>query len=96
MSKKYVVGCWFEFWRQNVVKMDGCWLWIGPLDRDGYGKTSIFGKSEAVHRLSLEASRGSVAPGLVVDHLCRVKNCVNPYISRLTIFKGERGGAAHK
>jgi len=52
-----------------------CWLWEGRLDKDGYG---IFGKIRA-HRWSYEVFREEIPRGLQIDHLCRVRNCVNPW-----------------
>lgn len=57
----------------------GCWLWSGPIDGDGYGSFTFGGsRGRRAHRWSYEAHRGTIASGLVVDHLCRVRSCVNP------------------
>ena len=52
----------------------GCWLWTGYLDRTGYGRAS----SAWAHRLFYEAHVGPIPDGLYVDHLCEVRQCVNP------------------
>ena len=56
-----------------------CWLYTGKLD-DGYGKMlPTNGKAKRyVHVLSYELHIGSVPQGLELDHLCRVRNCINP------------------
>ena len=69
------------------VTESGCWLWTGRIDRGGYGAISInrnkyplrpcFIKARA-HRVSYEAFRGEIPSGLTLDHLCRVRCCVNP------------------
>jgi hypothetical protein len=59
------------------IKRDesGCWLWTGAIASNGYGWLH---KSSA-HRLVYEAVTGlSVPKGLDIDHLCRVRRCVNP------------------
>lgn len=56
----------------------GCWLWTGPYHLKGYGHFSIGGKCVMAHRFSYEAERGAIPTGLVLDHLCEVKECVNP------------------
>lgn len=52
----------------------GCWLWTGSLNAAGYGK---HGKKVA-HRVVYELLVGPIPPGLQMDHLCRVRRCVNP------------------
>jgi hypothetical protein len=57
------------------VDGNGCWIWTGPLDRDGYGKMSM---GTGAHRKFYEHYVGPIPAGLTIDHLCRVKACVNP------------------
>jgi hypothetical protein len=52
----------------------GCWLWLGRLNPKGYG---WFGKMGA-HRYAYTAVKGAIPKGLQIDHLCRVRCCVNP------------------
>ncbi|CAB4171819.1 HNH nuclease [uncultured Caudovirales phage] len=55
----------------------GCWLWLGMLDKRGYGKTGIGGRTLAASRLSYTAF--VCEPGeLLVLHKCDVRSCVNP------------------
>lgn len=63
----------------------GCWLFTGA-DRngDGYGAFNVGDKSEgtyrlrSAHRVSYEIFVGPIPEGLHLDHLCRVRCCVNP------------------
>lgn len=55
----------------------GCWLWIGATT-NGYGVTSLNGVLYRAHRVFFEATHGPVKMGLQIDHLCRVRSCVNP------------------
>lgn len=56
----------------------GCWLWVGRVGPNGYGMTSVNGKNVNAHRAAYESLVGPVPPGLQLDHLCRVRCCVNP------------------
>jgi len=72
-----------DMWTTGRIKVDhaGCWLWTGWRDRDGYGRIRLcgrHGKTIGVHRLSYQAVHGEIPKGLVLDHLCRNKACVNP------------------
>jgi hypothetical protein len=57
---------WFDD-RAMPEPNSGCWIWIGGRNPRGYG----------LHRGSWESARGPIAPGLVIDHLCRNTWCVN-------------------
>lgn len=57
----------------------GCWEWAGRLTRDGYGRVRIGqNKVTGAHRASYQMTYGPIPDGLVIDHLCRVRHCVNP------------------
>ena len=56
----------------------GCWLWIKSRTSEGYGQLSVGGVGRHVHRLMWTHLRGPIPEGLVIDHLCRVRHCVNP------------------
>jgi len=64
------------FWAK-VNKTGSCWLWMACTLR-GYGQYSFGGKNYRSHRLSWEEVNGPIQKGLQIDHLCRVRNCVNP------------------
>lgn len=55
--------------------VDECIPWQGAMDRYGYGKTA--GGRVTAHRAVYEAVSGVVPAGLVLDHICRVRDCVN-------------------
>jgi hypothetical protein len=57
---------------------DGCWLWFGPKNQQGYGRIKIKGKMFGAHRLMYEYFYG-VHPGKwKVCHTCDVPSCVRP------------------
>lgn len=55
-----------------------CWLWVGCVLQTGYGQFRL-GKMRPAHRVSYEHYRGEIPKGLTLDHLCRIRNCVNPW-----------------
>lgn len=54
-----------------------CLLWTGYLNERGYG-TFRDGKMHRAHRWIYERWVGPIPGGLELDHLCRVRHCVNP------------------
>lgn len=65
-----------------------CWLWQGGTNNSGYGSISIKGILSGTHRVSYELLVGPIPDGLVIDHLCRTRLCVNPNDMEL-VTKGE-------
>jgi len=57
---------------------DGCWLWTGYLDGEGYGRIFLRGAHWQVHKLVYELMVGSVPPDCVLHHRCHHKHCCNP------------------
>lgn len=55
-----------------------CLLWTSRLTDRGYGVFSVGGKSKRAHRWLYERWVGPIPEGLELDHLCRVRHCVNP------------------
>jgi hypothetical protein len=70
---------------KKVIHLDnGCWLWLGPFDRHGYPKYGV--KSKLAHRLVFKLFGGELQQGLTLDHLCRIKKCVNPdHLEQVTV-----------
>jgi len=85
-----------RFW-SSIVKTDSCWLWIGTVNSTGYGYFQTGGrgtKKARAHRYAYEFLVGPIPKGLVLDHLCRVKICVNPehlqpVTQRENVLRGE-------
>jgi len=61
-----------------VCHKTGCWLWVAGKHPSGYGLSTIDGKTTGAHRVSYTHYVGEVPNGLELDHLCRVRHCVNP------------------
>jgi hypothetical protein len=56
----------------------GCWLWTASLFRNGYAQFTDKRVNQGAHRWAYKHFVGSVPDGLHLDHLCRVRHCVNP------------------
>ena len=87
-----------RFWAK-VHKTDSCWLWTGSLSR-GYATFSHGGRRYSVHRFAYELLVGPIPKGLVIDHLCRVRHCVNidhleVVTQRVNILRGVGAPANH-
>ena len=52
-----------------------CWIWTLRRNGHGYGLAE---PKRLAHRLYYEHYVGPIPKGLTIDHLCRVRNCVNP------------------
>jgi len=66
-----------RFW-SRVVKSDGCWMWMSPPPKNGYGRISVNGRLWSVHRLSYQMHFGDIPAGLFVCHHCDNRRCVRP------------------
>lgn len=70
-----------SFW-SRVEHSDGCWLWTGSRNKDGYGYVfrRVDGRTRKVfvHRLVYEEYSRPIPDGVEICHSCDVRNCVNP------------------
>lgn len=66
-----------RFWG-FVTKSEGCWIWNGCKDRDGYGFFRYKGKNLRAHRVSYEIHVGEILNGNLICHHCDNPPCVNP------------------
>lgn len=70
-----------------------CWLWTASLQSQGYGMASLLGEPTLAHRAAWKLSGRSFTPGLVLDHLCRVRSCVRPdHLEEVTEAENIRRG----
>lgn len=68
-----------RFWdKASPCPMSGCWIWTAAVNREGYAMFRLEGSAQLGHRVSFVALRGAIPAGLQLDHLCRVRCCVNP------------------
>jgi hypothetical protein len=76
------------YWADRIARRcrpdptTGCEIWQGRPSADGYGRFSFtdrHGRHRQIsaHRAAWLAYRGDLAAGMTVDHLCRVRLCIN-------------------
>jgi len=89
------------------VAADGCWIWTAATSKSGYGKiysehaAGARGSLISAHVASYLVHRGPIPDGAEIDHLCRVKLCVNPdHLEAVThaenMARSHRAGGAHQ
>ena len=63
---------------RRVVQGPECWEWDGTHDPSGYSRAWDGKRLRRAHRFAYELLVGPIPEGLVIDHLCRNRGCVNP------------------
>lgn len=97
-------GVVLDAYHANVISLPNglCWLWRGARNHKGYGivatvrsdgtKTTV-----AAHRVSYLMYIGEIPAGYEVDHLCRVRLCVNPlHLELVTPDENKRRAWVHR
>lgn len=91
--------------RVTTSEETNCWVWDAP-EASGYGRIWTGSRADGTRRIRLahvvsyEEHVGPVPEGLVLDHLCRNRACINPdhlepVTQRVNVLRGE-GRAAHQ
>lgn len=79
---------------RSVVDENGCWLYQGSLDAGGYSVLRAGSKNERGHRVTWQTLNGPVPVDRHLDHLCRVRSCVNVYhLEPVTVAENTFGRA---
>ncbi len=85
-----------RFWSKCTLDHHrGCWLWIGRMGRGGYARWTMGQQCWAGHKFAFLRLRGSYDETLELDHLCRVRHCVNPaHLEPVTHTENVRRGVS--
>lgn len=85
-----------RFWRFVIPEPNsGCWLWGGVVSKKGYPYFRAVSRQNTVlaHRFSYEMHKGKVPEGMEVDHVCKLRCCVNPdHLEAVTHLENIRRG----
>ena len=74
----------------------GCWLWQSTCNENGYPYFKHRGRTYRAHRFFYERAKSAIPKGLTIDHLCRVRHCVNPdHMEIVTQTENRRRGVRH-
>jgi len=74
MRKVYTIDSLYK----RTERVSDCMVFIGAIDRKGYGSLYHNGKFWRAHRLSWVLSNGDIPKGLIVCHKCDNPSCINP------------------
>ena len=65
----------------SKIEVGDCWRWTGSINggkNGGYGNFRVGGKVVKAHRYAWERLVGPIPEGMITDHLCLNRACVNP------------------
>lgn len=86
-----------ERFSRHVLITASCWLWRGAVTNAGYGQvTDPETYTRLAHRWSYENLVELIPDGMHIDHLCRVRLCVNPdHLEVVTPEENQRRAAKY-
>jgi len=83
-TRKVFLGTNKNRFLKNVKKTKSCWIWVSHKSTGGYGTFYVWktaenkGGSKLAHRWAFENWVSPIPKGLEIDHICKIRNCVNP------------------
>lgn len=64
---------------ENLVRAEnGCLLWTGPTDKDGYGMRGARIGERRAHRYAYARVNGPIPEGVIIRHECDTPACCEP------------------
>lgn len=94
----YVTGHAATDWARFIEKVDRsgeCWIWTAAKKPNGYGQFHAGRTMVRAHRWAYEHLVGPIPADMTLDHLCRVRACVNPaHLEPVTNAENHHRGVA--
>ena len=78
MEQKEKIIIRFNKFVDKISSKEGCWLWLGYKNEDGYGIFRYGKRMIGAHRVSWVLFKKNIEKGNQINHICDVRNCVNP------------------
>jgi hypothetical protein len=67
-----------RFVEEDCGYLTPCWIWRLVIHKNGYGTVQVRGRRWQAHIWMWVQRNGPVPAGQQLDHLCKVRACVNP------------------
>ena len=68
-----------KLWPRLKIADNGCWVWQGGKDEDGYGALLWrHGQESRAHRVAYKLAFGAIPEGAMICHHCDNPPCCNP------------------
>lgn len=83
-----------EALRLRTERQGDCLVWMGSRVSKGYGSINSAGHNLSAHRAAWELAHGPIPAGLVVDHVCHNRACVEVTHLRLATLEENRRNLA--
>lgn len=83
-----------EYKEEDRGYKTACWIWQHGRAKAGYGLIKVAGSIVTAHRAYYKRIKGPIPAGYKLDHLCRVRECVNPdHLEPVTNAENARRGS---
>lgn len=73
-----------RYFQKSERNSNGCWIWLGKIDRDGFPRFMVERKEWFVHRWAYQHFIGPLPIKCEIQQTCGNRTCVNPSHLRVT------------